>query len=72
MPFVSLTDRENGIKDAILSAPKDAVVLLLGKGGEVAQKGPNGAEPYAGDLALAEEYIAQRNSQGQQPSVYFL
>ncbi len=72
VPFVSLTDRENGIKDAILSAPKDAVVLLLGKGGEVAQKGPNGAEPYAGDLALAEEYIAQRNSQGQQPSVYFL
>lgn len=71
VPYVSLTDREAGIKDAILCAPVGAVVLLLGKGGEVAQKGPNGPESYEGDLALAEKYIEQRNNQGMQVSAYF-
>ncbi|MDO4281298.1 MAG: UDP-N-acetylmuramoyl-L-alanyl-D-glutamate--2,6-diaminopimelate ligase [Peptococcaceae bacterium] len=69
--FVSLEDREAGIRDAMLSAPAGTVVLVLGKGGETAQKGPNGPEPYAGDLPLTEKYLAERDARGVQPSALF-
>ena len=70
-PFVSLDNREDGIKDAILSAPSGTVVLLLGKGSEIAQKGPNGPEAYTGDVPLAEKYIALRDENGRCDSVFF-
>lgn len=70
-PVVSLTDRETGVKDAILSAPAGTVVLLLGKGSETAQKGPNGPEFYTGDVPLAEKYIAERDAVGRSKSLFF-
>ncbi|MEF2825044.1 MAG: hypothetical protein U0N74_07185, partial [Peptococcaceae bacterium] len=60
-----------GIRDAILSAPVGTVVLVLGKGSETAQKGPNGPEAYAGDVPLAEKYVAQRDAEGIKDSVFF-
>lgn len=69
--YASLAHREDGICDAIMSAPSNAVVLVLGKGGEVTQKGPNGPIPYIGDVPLAEKYIAKRNHEGRHPSIYF-
>lgn len=71
VPTVSLTDREEGICDAILSAPAGTVVLVLGKGSETAQKGPNGPEAYTGDVPLAEKYVAQRDAEGIKDSVFF-
>lgn len=71
VPTVSLTDREEGIRDAILSAPVGTVVLVLGKGSETAQKGPNGPEAYTGDVPLAEKYVAQRDAEGIKDSVFF-
>lgn len=71
VPTVSLTDREEGICDAILSAPAGIVVLVLGKGSETAQKGPNGPEAYTGDVPLAEKYVAQRDAEGIKDSVFF-
>lgn len=71
VPTISLTDREEGIRDAILSAPVGTVVLVLGKGSETAQKGPNGPEAYAGDVPLAEKYVAQRDAEGIKDSVFF-
>lgn len=71
VPTVSLTDREDGIRDALLSAPAGTVVLLLGKGSETAQKGPEGDVPYAGDVPLAEKYLAQRDAEGVKASVFF-
>lgn len=71
VPTISLTDREEGIRDAILSAPLGTVVLVLGKGSETAQKGPNGPETYAGDVPLAEKYVAQRDAEGIKESVFF-
>ena len=71
VPTISLTDREEGIRDAILSAPVGTVVLVLGKGSETAQKGPNGPESYAGDVPLAEKYVAQRDAEGIKDSVFF-
>ena len=68
---VSLDDRETGIRDALLSAPAGTVVLILGKGSETAQKGPQGPEQYTGDLPLAERYLAQRDAEGVQASVFF-
>ena len=70
-PVVSLDDRAAGIRDALLSAPAGTVVLILGKGSETAQKGPNGPEPYTGDLPLAEAAISARDKDGAQASVYF-
>ena len=70
-PVVSLDDRAAGIRDALLSAPAGTVVLILGKGSETAQKGPNGPEPYTGDLPLAEAAISARDKDGVQTSVYF-
>lgn len=71
VPTVSLNDREEGICDAILSAPAGTVVLVLGKGSETAQKGPNGPEAYTGDVPLAEKYVAQRDAEGIKDSVFF-
>ena len=71
VPTVSLTDREEGICDAILSAPAGTVVLVLGKGSKTAQKGPNGPEAYTGDVPLAEKYVAQRDAEGIKDSVFF-
>lgn len=71
VPYVSLADRTAGIHDAVLSAPAGAVVLVLGKGSETAQKGPNGPEVYAGDLPLVEKAIAERNDKGIQSSRFF-
>lgn len=71
VPTVSLTDREEGICDAILNAPAGTVVLVLGKGSETAQKGPNGPEAYTGDVPLAEKYVAQRDAEGIKDSVFF-
>lgn len=71
VPTISLTDREEGIRDAILSAPVGTVVLVLGKGSETAQKGPNGPEAYTGDVPLAEKYVAQRDAEGIKDSVFF-
>ena len=70
-PVVSLDDRAMGVRDALLSAPAGTVVLILGKGSETAQKGPHGPEPYAGDLPLAEAAIAERETHGVQPSMFF-
>jgi UDP-N-acetylmuramyl-tripeptide synthetase len=69
--YASLAHREDGICDAIMSAPANAVVLVLGKGGEVTQKGPDGPLPYDGDVPLSEKYIAKRNQEGVRPSLYF-
>ena len=44
-------------------------MLILGKGSETAQKGPNGPEPYAGDLPLAAAAISARDKDGAQPTV---
>lgn len=71
VPHVSLDDREAGIRDALLSAPAGTVVLVLGKGSETAQKGPQGPEPYTGDLPLVEKYFAERDNGGEQPSIFF-
>lgn len=71
VPTVSLTDREAGIRDAVLSAPVGTVILLLGKGSETAQKGPNGPEVYDGDVPLAEKYLAERDTEGIKDSVFF-
>ena len=69
--FVSLADRETGIRDAILSAEAGTVILLLGKGSETAQKGPQGPEAYAGDVPLAEKYLAIRDGEGAKASDFF-
>ena len=69
--YASLAHREDGIADAILSAPSRAVVLVLGKGSEVVQKGPEGPERYAGDVPLSEKYLAVRDRDGVRPSIYF-
>lgn len=71
VPYVSLADREMGIRDALLSAPAGTVVLILGKGSETAQKGTKGPEPYTGDLPLTEKYFAEREAKGAVPSVFF-
>lgn len=68
---VSLSDRKTGIRDAVLSAPAGAVILVLGKGSEVAQKGPNGPEDYEGDVPLSEKYLQERNEKGVQSSDFF-
>lgn len=71
VPYVSLADRATGIEDAIMSAAAGTVVLILGKGSETAQKGPNGPEPYAGDLPLAEQALAERDAHGARTSLFF-
>lgn len=71
VPFVSLADRAVGIDDALMSAPAGTVVLILGKGSETAQKGPQGAEPYEGDLPLAEKALAERDAVGVRASLFF-
>lgn len=71
VPYVSLDDRAVGVRDALLSAPAGTVVLILGKGSETAQKGPNGPEPYTGDLPLAENAIAERDANGVRASEFF-
>lgn len=70
VPTVSLAEREVGIRDALLSAPPGTVVLILGKGSETTQKGANGPEAYVGDLPLAERYLAERDKNGQQASLF--
>lgn len=69
--FVSLADRATGIDDALMSAPAGTVVLILGKGSETAQKGPQGPEPYEGDLPLAEKALAERDAVGARASLFF-
>lgn len=71
VPFVSLADRATGIDDALMSAPAGTVVLILGKGSETAQKGPQGPEPYEGDLPLAEKALAERDAVGARASLFF-
>lgn len=71
VPFVSLADRATGIDDALMSAPAGTVVLILGKGSETAQKGPQGPEPYEGDLPLSEKALAERDAVGARASLFF-
>lgn len=71
VPFVSLADRATGIDDALMSAPAGTVVLILGKGSETAQKGPQGPEPYEGDLPFAEKALAERDAVGARASLFF-
>lgn len=71
VPFVSLADRATGIDDALMSAPAGTVVLILGKGSETAQKGPQGPEPYEGDLPLAEKALAERDAVGARAPLFF-
>lgn len=71
VPFVSLADRATGIDDALMSAPAGTVVLILGKGSETAQKGPQGPEPYEGDLPLAEKALTERDAVGARASLFF-
>lgn len=60
VPYLSIDDRAQAIQQAILAAPKGAVVLLLGKGSERHQKTIRGKEPYVGDGPLAKEALSLR------------
>lgn len=52
-----IPDRERAVEQAILQARRPAVVLLAGKGCEVAQKRKNGPEPCLSDGQLARRTL---------------
>lgn len=52
-----IPDRERAVEQAILQARRPAVVLLAGKGCEVAQKRKNGPEPCLPDGQLARRTL---------------
>ncbi len=60
VPVLEIEDRKEAIRQAILNAPAGAVVLLLGKGYERAQKVGRGEEPWEGDEQVARTFLSER------------
>lgn len=60
VPVLEIVNRHDAIRQAILDAPAGAVVLLLGKGNERAQKVAGGEEPWEGDEPVARRILEER------------
>ena len=58
--YTSVPDRHTAIKQTVLNADSNDVILILGKGEETYQRVNNGYVPYEGDIALAQLYLNQR------------
>ncbi len=58
-PYRIIPDRSDAVEEAIRTAKAPAVVVLAGKGAEIAQKRAAGPEPYAGDGLLAQRALAR-------------
>ncbi len=56
-PWRVVPDRADAVEEAIATAAPPAVVVLAGKGAEIAQKREGGAVPYAGDGLLARRAL---------------
>ena len=58
--YVSIPDRHTAIKETILNATENDVILILGKGEETYQRVNNGYVEYEGDITLAQHYLNKR------------
>ncbi len=59
--YVSIPDRHTAIKETILNATENDVILILGKGEETYQRVNNGYVEYEGDITLAQHYLNKRS-----------
>lgn len=58
--YTSIPDRHTAIKETVLNADNNDVILILGKGEETYQRVNNSYIPYEGDIALAQLYLNKR------------
>ncbi len=59
--YTSIPDRHTAIKETVLNADSNDIILILGKGEETYQRVNNGYIPYEGDIALAKLYLEKRS-----------
>ncbi len=57
--YTIIEDRKTAIKEAIRNAPKNSIILVLGKGAEKLQKYGNKKEEYLSDIYYVKKYLGE-------------